>query len=90
MAAPTQPPLGFTYTSVYVHNRTEVYLTATIDDFVDENPDHSLLVRWRNGGFGQLVVPDHYVGAIRIVNDPSPRILGMGVDGTIIVATPRR
>ncbi len=72
--------MDLTLTGVGVRNRDEVFLTAIVDEYADEHPDHCLVLRYQGGAFRQLLL-DHAVCAVAVPRGDAARICFVGPHG---------
>lgn len=48
--------MDITFTGVVIKSRDEVFVTATIDEYADQSPDHCLVLRYSGGVFTQRLL----------------------------------
>jgi hypothetical protein len=78
--------LELTFTGVVVYSRSHIIVTSVVDAYAEERRDHALVYHFMDGEWLQHLV-DNSLAGVCVVEEPGPKVLNVGVDGEVDVAT---
>src|SRR5262249_44419941 len=69
-------------TKVQVYSRDLVYIRAIIRPLDERGVDHTLILRWAAGEWGQFMVP-HVSTSFCVIDEPERKVLTLCANGTV-------
>jgi hypothetical protein len=78
--------LELTFTGVLVYRGSHIIVSSVVDAYAEERRDHALVYHFMDGEWLQQLV-DNSLAGICVVEEPGPKVLSVGVDGEVDVAT---
>ena len=76
--------LEVTFTGVHVHAANQVHVSSIVDEYAEERQDHALIFSWIDGHWTHRPI-ENSIGGLCVVDEPTPKVLNMGIDGLISV-----
>ena len=81
------PPKKVTYTGAYVFARDLAYVKGVVDTLNRDRVDHTAILRWSNGTWGQYMIPG-CVASHCVIPESDRTVLCLVIDGSVHRATP--
>ncbi|NJO18424.1 MAG: hypothetical protein HC877_22625 [Thioploca sp.] len=76
----------FAFTGVYIYSDDFVYVKAIIKSLDNQEVNHTIMLRWYAGEWGQYMIPT-IVPSHCVISEPKRKVLALSPDGAIHVAT---
>ena len=81
-----QKDLDITFTGVFIYKKNHLVVTAVVDEYAEKNLDHTIMF-YRTDNQWKHRLMDNSISSVCFVEEPKLKILNMGVNGEITVAT---
>jgi hypothetical protein len=78
----------FAFTGVYIYSNDFVYVKAIIKSLDNREVNHTLMLRWHAGEWGQYMIPT-IIPSHCVIKEPERKVLALSPDGAVHVATPQ-